>query len=235
MIEINDIDISIAVRLEDVIYKYGFFPNINDFKPFPIDNVLFGQAVEAIRTGGKIPIRVHIPATPYKKGKVVDSIIDIRRNYFTKGSFGSGNPIEIVQNGAKFDKVRHQDLACNIEYELRFICNTEYNHLAIDKIIMEAFGFRTWIQAYDSNRDKIEGCGFEFASFGTPTDLKDPDRVERMYRFMAKDLFVYEPEILHAGIKPINTIGIDLVIKKDTETDNESTDNDLIEFEIVTD
>lgn len=232
---LRSIELGIRIRLEDTISKFGYFPDLKLLLPLPFDEVVLNNQIQIIRDSGKSPIYVFSPGTPERQLEITDSRINIRRNYFDKGSIGFGNSIDIEKtfddenNPANntFRKVKHQETSFDIEYEIRFITNKSKSHRVIDEIMAASFGVRKWLNTYNEDRSKNED-GFEFEMIGTPTDLNSTDFIERMYRYSAKDIFFIEPEVISGSILAVENIELGIAaITEETNVDD-LTDNDFI-------
>lgn len=232
----EEIDRGIAVVIEDILAKYGYWPDLNNYLPEPIDQVAFKAELDSIRsTKGVAPIEVFYPNSARDGLEITDGHISIRRNYFSKGQIGFGCSIDIeatIENPATpadqiFRKVKHQETSLDIDYEIRFIAKTGKMHRIIDQMMATAFGARKFIYGVNPDRSKMDD-GFEFVLDGLPTEIKGPDTIERMYRYKATDVFITDPEIIVESIKPILSIQVEILPIKDINDLENISDDDFI-------
>ena len=224
--DVTQMDSTLMMILEDELAKEGLWPDMNTFQP-NYDTTAIKNAIQAIRDAGETPVEVKFDGSPREKLNVLDSMISIRRNFFTDGEVGSGNPVQFVQTNPneqdpllkRWDKVQNQSLTVNVEYEIRYIANTERNHYNIDLVMMNAFGARKGIYLRDKvTREVLNsdlGNYFELRMNGVPNEIKALDWIERQYRYIATNVTIASDQPMTQNVVPIGQVG--LTVTADSE------------------
>ncbi len=219
---VNDIDNGITLRLEEVTASLGYWPDLTVVNP--TNQVDMENAITTIKNSRKTPIMVYRPNSSRNRINNNFNSIFVNRKYYKNGDIGFGHSIDIeVENPSETDpalktfrKVKHSDITCDIEYQIRFICADDTNHDVLDKIVFTAFQNRMFVDSVSDARVKLNHK-FLVISSGTPTDVQTDDRVERVYRFDVKDVIISDAEVLKTGIKAINTITVELQTGSDMD------------------
>jgi hypothetical protein len=221
--DVTQMDVTLYQMLEDELFKVGLWVDMDSFQP-NYNTTDINTAKQAIRDSGKNPVEVKLDGSPREKLNILDSMITIRRNFFTDGAVGSGNPIQFTQTNPgevdpllkRWNKVANQSLTVNVEYEFRYITNTESNHYEIDLVMMNAFGAMKGVYL----RDKVTRVAsasdyFELRMNGVPNEIKSLDWIERQYRYIATNVTIANDVPITQNVVPIGQVG--LIVTADSE------------------
>lgn len=201
-LKLEHIDRAIEWTLRDVVISKGYWPDQRTFITND-DEAGFNAALAALTQ------RIDVFGVGNYKDReqlLKNNIIIDRDNGIGDGMVGHSFPYRFDLNPNKtYKKVYVGEGSSNVEYEIRFVADDVNLDRVINMIVQEAIGKRK--QIFGMNDDftwKEES--FYIERNGPAVDLSDKDFLERVFRFVVKDVILDEEKTTQNNIPPIKSI-----------------------------
>lgn len=204
--DIAEVDNAIELVLRREFVRLGFYPDIEAFLAsgdragFEAAKVALGDSVVEVYGVGGFKAREQL-----KHNDLIISRVGVR-----SGDTAYCSPIQFVDDGdGGFNKQRTVEGPSDIEYEVRVITDDVATDQMISQAMERVLGRRTWLMGVraTSPTEIEETEGFWLIRLGDPVDLSTTS-IERMYRFLAKDLILADPVTIQS-VPKITDIDID--------------------------
>lgn len=201
MFKIENIDRAIEWAIRDEIISRGYWPDQRAFITAD-DEAGYNAAIAALAT------RVDVFGVGNFKDREqlrINNII-IDREDITDGDIGYSQPFRFdLMPDKSFKKVRTAEGTSHIEYEIRFVCDDITLDRIINMVMIKAIGRRSFLHGMNDDLTNMEET-FLIERNGPPVDMSAKDFIERVFRFMVKDVMLDEDEDEQLNIKPITEI-----------------------------
>lgn len=233
--QLEQIDRAIYVAIENVAIIMGLYPDITTMIEAgnELNQVDFDDALQSIIDAGKAPVYIYGTSAPEDRlaNHWVDFYID--RQYFQSGNKGynpvyleTDNPNDPPQ-GQTFTQRQLNDRYIDIQYKIRYVANSAEAHRNAELILHRALGSNKSLKAIGDQRVVIEDAPNIFIQQnGVPVDIENGGLIERLYRYLVKEVIVYEGDVLDDTIVAAREITLDVAAKNgSSEFDN--TDDDI--------
>lgn len=199
--KIENIDRAIEWAIRDEIISRGYWPDQRAFIASD-DESGFNTALDAMTT--RIDVFGVGNFKDREQLRVNNVIID--REDITDGDIGYSQPYRFdLQSDFSFKKIRTAQGTSHLEYEVRFVCDNVALDREINMIMIKSIGRRTFVYGINDDLTNMDE-GFWIERNGPPVDMSDKDFIERVFRFIVKDVVLDEEEDAATGIKPITQI-----------------------------
>lgn len=207
MLTLEQIDHAIEMRVTKKLIEKGMYPDKYAFLNAG-DEAGFRAALEALGDNAVIPFG---PGGYQSRGQLRHNNIIINRLGDGTGQIGYSFPIKFVpfdDNGQqKFYKQKTAKGTSNVLYEVRFVCETVAFDRDLTMVMLEAFSRRKYL--YGVNPDMtLSSEGFEIFRSGTPVDVSGPEYLERVYRYVVRDVVLEQSETIQV-VSRIEQINVD--------------------------
>lgn len=217
---IDQIDRGILARFQTVLAAKGYWPDVNNYLPDPFaDMAGFKAEKEAIKAtlaaSGKKLVEPFGVGTSADRLEEQDSHLVVRRKYMVPSQIGFGysvthRPLIVDENNPEnntWELVQCQDNLYDVEYEIRFRCNSLQSHRQSDEVVLQALSMRKALKGKNADYTDTEHT-FMVHSDGEPNEFGDPDSIERVYRYIAVNLELDDADILNPNVPA--TVQIDV-------------------------
>jgi hypothetical protein len=214
--KLEQIDRAIELAIRRVVIMLGYWP---DQEMFEGDEVGFEAAKQAIIDVGKPLIKVYGTGSPDARGELDANNITIDRKAVGFGDKAHAQAFfyqnYIDEDGvAVYRQLKTAEITNDIPYEVRFIANDIALDRIISQIILIAFSNRMYLKGVNEDLSRTVD-GFWIMAEGNPVDLSDENYLERMWRYVVKDVIVTPNEVVAARVARIENIEVAVDVSAD--------------------
>lgn len=233
-LQLKEIDRGIYVALENTAIAMGLYPDVTTMilADNKVDQSLFDPALQSIIDSGKTVAYIYGASAP--KDRLENHYIDfyVNRQYFQASNKGYDNIYNTVDNpndpveDQTYTKRRLKDRYVDIQYKIRYVANSAQSHRDAEMIMYRAFGVEGYFKAIGDQRVVINTQDILIQENGVPVDIESGDVIERLYRYLVKEVVIYEGDVIETGIATTVEINGAIAPKK-SEEDFDNTDDDI--------
>lgn len=213
-----EVDRTLYEHLRRAVVVAGYLPDIAGFSDPAAYKAARIQLKSELGEHGRL---IDIMGIAVRSDREAESackvVIDCKED--SPGQLG-GFPVtfyeKTVDAGAdsKFSKKFYPDRSSDINYELRSVADSAKYDRIIRTIIKNTFKGRRYFKTVDEDGDFtekevfIESMGSVLVSSkdSRGADLSSRDAIERVFRFVVRDVFLEEPEELYTDIPVLSTV-----------------------------
>ncbi len=207
--DLQQIDRAVYVALENQAISVGLYPDVTTMllPNGKLNKTLFDNAINAIIAAGKTPVFVYGVSAPRDRlsNHRVDIYID--RQYLTPGQ--KGTPATYLKDETPseepkdkiYTRLRPLDRYTDIQYRVRYICNSSEGHRNAEQILHIALGnHRSLVAIGDQREELTEAPNIEIQMNGVPVDVGNSEMIERVYRYIVQQVIIYEGDVIETNI-----------------------------------
>lgn len=222
----QEVDDAVFEHLRREVIAQGYYPDLTLFQPEnPANRTAFRVALEAIVTGGKTPINTVGNGVFAGKGEMKLNTMYIHRVSTTKGSIAVFDIESVRTDGlttppdanTTYERIATQGFTEDIEYEVRFVADTQANADLISNIIALAIKFKRYLDIFDLSTGLVVPDKKLLLEFVGSQDLDLFDFKEFVFRFTALDVWVVTGSTLPNGTQTVVNPNIVPIIQIDDE------------------
>lgn len=200
--KIEQIDRAIEWTIMDEVIAKGYWP---DKRAFITANDKDGYNAAIAAMSSKINV-FGVGNFKDRKDLETNNIIIDRNNGLGDGTIGFSDPYRFeLKANKKWKKIYSGEGSSNVEYEIRFVCDDITLDRALTMIMQEAIGQRKFLHGINEDLTEIEETFF-IERNGPPGDVSDKDYLERVFRYIVKDVFIDVDKIVEDDISPMTSM-----------------------------
>jgi hypothetical protein len=214
--KLEQIDRAIELAIRRVVIMLGYWP---DQELFEGDDAGFEEAKQAIVASGKPLIKVYGTGSPDARGELDANNIMIDRKVVGFGDKGHAQAFFYEsypdENGLQvYRQLKTAEVTNDIQYEVRFLADDIELDRVIIQIIMIALSNRMYLKGVKDDLSRTVD-GFWIMAEGTPVDLSGENYLERLWRYIVKDVIITPTEVVAERISRIENIEVVMEVSKD--------------------
>jgi hypothetical protein len=198
---LEQIDRAIEWAIRDEVIAKGYWPNQRGF-------LISGDEAGYTTALDNLSVRIDVFGVGgYKDREQLkkNNIIIDRADGIGDGMM-SFSLTDIVRNpNGTYKKVDVGQGSNNIEYEIRFVADDVFLDRVINTILLNAFNRRKEIFGVNSDLS-LTTHSFFIERNGPAVDLSDKDYIERVYKYIVRDVFIGDEKIVEDNIPAVTQI-----------------------------
>lgn len=190
-----------ALRLQAV--EDGYLPDITDEVLFPRTNVGYAAylaAITNISTTKGFAVEIFNNSNPEEKNSKKTPRIVIITEEISPGEVGSPNYNYSNANAGYHDKLRLPDATVDISFRIHVLAGNAQEYTYLSNLLFGVLPIRNYIPLYDVvNATFLLELGASYPAMEFGESL-----IERVYRYVARDLYMTEPvstNVVHSLIE----------------------------------
>jgi hypothetical protein len=207
--KLEQIDRAIELAIRRVVIMLGYWP---DQELFEGDEEGFEEAKQDIIDSGKQLIRVYGTGSPSARGELDANNIMVNRKAVGFGDKGHAQTFFYEsyadENGLQvYRQLKTAEVTNDIPYEIRFLADDIELDRVISQIIIMTFSNRVYLKGVNDDLSRTVD-GFWVMAEGTPVDLSGEDYLERLWRYIVKDVIITPTDVVAERISRIENIEV---------------------------
>lgn len=201
-----DIDRLFFERLRLEVVAQGFLPDMVAYST----SEEYALAKQAIITSGNQLIEVYGVGAKVTRGQLDYNRMVVTRSGSDKGTLGGVIGGEVVEvpgsNPKEYQRVEYESFSKDLTYEIRTVVkNTAYDRMLND-LLFYSLRERSYhpVVLPDGSFDEENLVLVEF--LGEASLNASEEYLERLYKFVVKDVMLSRAKVLNINIKPLTTV-----------------------------
>jgi hypothetical protein len=229
--KIENIDRAIEWAIRDEVIRVNGWPDERSFISSPNESA-YNAAINAIPAKDRIDTFGVGNYKDREQLKMNNIIIEMEGIY--DGNLGIGNPMEFeLMPDKTYNKNDLGGGSSTLEYEVRFVCDNVALDRIINTIMLKALGKRKFIYGMNDDLTNMTD-GFWVERNGNPVNLSGKNYIERLFRFIIRDVFIDECKVVETGISMVTEITSIQNIPGELNADIENpSDNDDVSSFVI--
>lgn len=198
-------------RIRKAVVAAGLLPDIENYTNAD-DYAAAKESLKGTLTNGETLVEVFGVGDWNGRDEKYISRVVIDRADIAVGSLGAFGVQAFRGNGDSFNKVQMADGSMDVGYEVRLICGNTVMDRILNAVVDKALGMRKSFKGIANDGSEIEEMALVL--FEGDRNLSSDDYMERLRRYVAKDVWLQQEENVRTGIVPMTTVVFSLYVKQ---------------------